>query len=174
MAAARILLLGDDAAKWTSGSWWGLSTCCVRDAAVQPEPPHPGGSGWLDWLLQSESGPVGETWVKKISFHQLPETLHLFSFGDCQCDNSQWKGCVCKWRKRIPEMQRQEGRCGWVSSGVGRPRRRHGRGGERSPEHPTRTAGWPLTKDCGTAEAGVWSSIVQRFPTFPSLIRRLH
>lgn len=129
MAAARILLLGDDAAKWTSGSWWGLSTCCVRDAAVQPEPPHPGGSGWLDWLLQSESGPVGETWVKKISFHQLPETLHLFSFGDCQCDNSQWKGCVCKWRKRIPEMQRQEGRCGWVSSGVGRPRRRHGRGG---------------------------------------------
>ena len=79
MAAARILLLGDDAAQWTSGSWWGLSTCCVRDAAVQPEPPHPGGSGWLDWLLQSESGPVGETWVKKISFHQLPETLHLFS-----------------------------------------------------------------------------------------------
>ena len=81
-----------------------------------------------DWLLRSESGPVGETWVKKISFHQLPETLHLFSFGDCQCDNSQWKGCVCKWRKRIPEMQRQEGRCGWVSSGGVRPGRRCGRG----------------------------------------------
>ena len=99
MAAACILLLGDDAAKWTPGSWWGLSTCCVREAAVQPGPPHPGGSGWLDWLLQSESGPVGKTWVKKISFHQLPETLHLFSFGDCQCDNLRWKGYVCKWKK---------------------------------------------------------------------------
>lgn len=99
MAEARIPLLGDDAAKWTSGSWWGLGTCCVCDAAVQPGLPHPGGSGRLDWLLQSESGPVGETWVKKISFHQFPETLHLFSFGDCQCDNLRWKGCVCKWKK---------------------------------------------------------------------------
>ena len=45
MAAARILLLGDDAARQTPGSWWGLGTCCVHDAAVQPGPPHPGGPG---------------------------------------------------------------------------------------------------------------------------------
>ena len=93
MAEARIPLLGDDVAKWTSGSWWGLGTCCVCDAAVQPGLPHPGGSGRLDWLLQSESGPVGETWVKKISFHQFPETLHLFSAADIVFCFSQTIGC---------------------------------------------------------------------------------
>lgn len=34
----------------------------------------------MDWLLQSESGPVGETWVRKIKIPQLTAKRHCVSF----------------------------------------------------------------------------------------------
>ena len=62
MAAARILLLGDDAARRTLGSWWGLGTCCVHDAgaawAPAPRRLWPGRTGSCG-VSQAQSGKLG-------------------------------------------------------------------------------------------------------------------
>lgn len=116
------------AADWDVGwGWpWGTSggwAWVVLEMSLGPGTQEAWARGRLapmGWVRPSQ-GNLGRE--DKIPPTHSEETLHFFSFGDCQCDSlQQWKGSVCNWRKRerVPEMQSEEGDVGG-SPGEGGP-----------------------------------------------------
>ena len=130
----------------TSGDLWGLSTCCAVWCSLSPGAQE----AWARGRLAPEGWvrPSRETWVEKIKIPSThnEETLHFFSFGDCQCDNLQkWKGSACKWRKRESARDTESGR--EVCMG---PRGRRPRVGQRREGRPQGVGGSGLVLEART------------------------